>query len=70
MGMEGMLKQVSEFELASYRKSPEEFYSGLMGSYDLESLGDFGKEVEPSSGVPAGSKDSTACARWIEPASG
>lgn len=31
MGMEGKLRQVSEFELAAYRKNPTKFYSDLVG---------------------------------------
>lgn len=31
MGMEGKLRQVSEFELAAYRKNPAKFYSDLLG---------------------------------------
>ena len=30
MGMEGKLRQVSEFELAAYRKNPKKFYSELV----------------------------------------
>src|SRR5579863_4938391 len=38
--MEGMLRQVSEFELASYKRNPEKFYADFLGSYDLESFGE------------------------------
>jgi hypothetical protein len=37
--MEGKLRQISEFELASYRKNPEKFYAGLLHGYDIESMG-------------------------------
>jgi hypothetical protein len=36
--MEGILRQVSEFELASYKKNPEKFYADLTGSFDLQSF--------------------------------
>jgi hypothetical protein len=39
VGMEGKLRQISEFELASYRKNPEKFYAGLLHGYDIESMG-------------------------------
>jgi hypothetical protein len=38
MGMEGKLRQVSEFELASYKKNPQKLYADLVGSYDLGSF--------------------------------
>jgi len=34
MGMEGKLRQVSEFEIARYRKNPDEFYSSFMKMRD------------------------------------
>lgn len=56
MGMEGMLRQVSEFELASYKKSPEEFYSDLIGDYDFESLGDLNAKLLEIQESPLGQK--------------
>jgi hypothetical protein len=38
MGMEGKLRQVSEFELATYRRNPAKLYTDLMGRYDLQGL--------------------------------
>jgi len=38
MGMEGKLRQVSEFELASYRKNPDKLYSDLVPKYDKQSV--------------------------------
>lgn len=43
MGMEGKLRQVSEFELASYKKNPEKFYSNLFGNHDLRSIKSLGE---------------------------
>jgi hypothetical protein len=48
MGMEGKLRQVSEFELAKYRKNPSEFYSKLIKSYDL---GELSKLTEAMRGI-------------------
>jgi hypothetical protein len=41
MGMEGKLRQVSEFELASYRKTPAKLYSDLMAKYQSENFTKF-----------------------------
>jgi len=41
MGMEGKLRQISEFELAAYRKNPASFYSQLKSRYTSGSIGDF-----------------------------
>ncbi len=41
MGMEGKLRQISEFELASYRKTPAKLYSDLMAKYHSESFNKF-----------------------------
>jgi hypothetical protein len=41
MGMEGKLRQVSEFELASYRKTPAKFYSDLMAKYQSGNFAKF-----------------------------
>src|SRR5436305_14193016 len=38
MGMEGKLRQVSEFELAAYRKNPAKFYSELIAVKDWPDL--------------------------------
>lgn len=56
MGMEGMLRQVSEFELASYKRSPEKFYADLMGSYDLEFLGELDEKFREIQESPLGQK--------------
>jgi hypothetical protein len=66
--MEGMFRQVSEFELASYKKNPEKFYAGLLGSYDLESFGELNAkflEIQQS----AGSKNPAARVIWIRTSS-
>jgi hypothetical protein len=41
MGMEGKLWQVSEFELAAYRKNPAKFYSELTGRYNTPDIQNF-----------------------------
>ena len=41
MGMEGKLRQVSEFELAAYRKTPAKLYSDLMAKYQSENFTKF-----------------------------
>lgn len=56
MGMEGMLRQVSEFELASYKKNPEKFYADLTGSYDLASLGQMQSQLMEVQKSPLGQR--------------
>jgi Domain of unknown function (DUF1877) len=41
MGMEGKLRQVSEFELASYRKTPAKLYADLLAKYQSENFTKF-----------------------------
>jgi hypothetical protein len=41
MGMEGKLRQISEFELASYRKTPAKLYSDLMAKYQSGNFAKF-----------------------------
>jgi hypothetical protein len=45
MGMEGKLRQVSEFELASYRKNPARLYSDFMGDHNLLALTEMNKAI-------------------------
>jgi hypothetical protein len=45
MGMEGKLRQVSEFELAAFKKNPAKFYARFIDGYDLESLGKLNAKI-------------------------
>jgi hypothetical protein len=52
MGMEGKLRQISEFELASYRKTPAKLYSDLMAKYESESFTKFTSMMRELRGSP------------------
>ena len=56
MGMEGKLRQVSEFELAAYRKDPGKFYANLMKSYDLPSLASLQEKMRAVQESPLGQR--------------
>lgn len=56
MGMEGKLRQVSEFELAIYKKNPEKLYASLVKRYDLESLGVLNAKLREVQESPLGQK--------------
>jgi hypothetical protein len=51
MGMEGKLRQISEFELAAYRKTPARLYSDLMAKYEsanYSKLTSIAREIQES----------------------
>ncbi len=46
MGMEGKLRQVSEFELAGYRRNPGKLYSDLTATCDIPDLADLNRALQ------------------------
>lgn len=56
MGIEGKLRQISEFEIARYRKNPDEFYASFMKIPDLGDASKLVKAMQDIQQSPLGQK--------------
>jgi hypothetical protein len=53
MGMEGQIRQVSEFALASYRKTPAKLYQDLLAKYESRNVSALTSMMRESQNSPA-----------------
>lgn len=67
MGMEGKLRQVSEFELATYKKNPVEFYARLVKRHDLHALSELNERLKQVQQSRLGQKIRQRALSGLEP---
>jgi len=52
MGMEGKLRQLSESELAAYRRNPDKLYTDLLGRYNSPDIQNLTAKVAELQALP------------------